>query len=369
MITLPSPPGRWKALRSLRAHSRRARRRDDEDRRLDERVDPEGALGVVDAREALAVVDERAAGLLVPRQQHREQQQGAPPLAARRCSLLSERQLRPMRARAPVIRCPGRPSRRGSRSARHSCWPLYGAPVRIPPVIGAIAGHDGADTLPCHRAPVTHRSRAHAGSRRSGSGRRGGGRHPLRPGRRAAGPRGSARSLRGRLVAWRRSRRRGVDQRPRPPPPRWRPTAAASTARSSGDGDGRRRRRRHAPARPCSCAAGPAVRPLRLQHAGRAAPRRRALAGRLGPDARPPALDRRTGAWARSVDPRRARADPRPRRPPARHRPRGGARRRRAQQVTDVDATARRRRRSSTSTPPRTRGRSATPARSSSSRR
>ena len=38
-------------------------------------------------------------------------------MAARRCSLLSARQLRPMRESAPVMRRPGRPSRRGSRSA------------------------------------------------------------------------------------------------------------------------------------------------------------------------------------------------------------------------------------------------------------
>ena len=72
----------------------------DEDRRLDERVDAECGLGVVDARERLAVVDERVPRLLVPRQQHRAQQRerrdgGEALLAAQRAPVAPDPRERP----------------------------------------------------------------------------------------------------------------------------------------------------------------------------------------------------------------------------------------------------------------------------------
>ena len=135
-----------------------------------------------------------------------------------------------------------------------------------------------------------------------------------------------------------RSRRRD----PSSPRRRWRPTAVGSTARSSRASvrrrDEGRRRRRPRPA--AARMAGPAVRPLRLHDPRRAPPRRRrGLAVVWDPRLVHPALDRRDAA--RDVGrPPGARADPRPRRPPARDRAGGRARRGRAQRVKDVDATA-----------------------------
>ena len=254
MITVPSPPGRWNALRPLAPKQHEDAHDDDEDRRLHERVDPEGALGVVDARGSCRV-DERAAGLLVPRQAASRAAAPAPPWppGAARWS-----------ARASCDRCArerrscGVPAGRAGEDPglrRHSCGPLYAAPVRIPPVIGANAGHHGADTLPSQGAQVSPPSRASARRRRAGPGRCGGGRHPLRSRRQAAGPRRGARSLRGRLDARRRSRRGGAHQRSagrrrraggQPPRPRRR-----SPARR---GDGRRRERRRRPRDRARCA-------------------------------------------------------------------------------------------------------------------
>ena len=143
-------------------------------------------------------------------------------------------------ARASCARCGrvrrscGDPAGRagGDRSLRrHSCGPLYAAPVRIPPGIGGIAGHGGGDALPCPRAQVESRCRARARDRRAGAGRHRGGRHPLRPRRGAAGRRArrSTRSWPPGRAATIAARRRSPAIR-RPPPRRWRPTAAASTA-------------------------------------------------------------------------------------------------------------------------------------------
>ena len=195
-------------------------------------------------------------------------------MAARRCSLLSARQLRPMRARAPVMRCPGRPRRRGSRSAapfllaivcgagtdtsrnRGDCWTrrrrhasLPSCPVHIPLVARMLAL--GALALVAAAAAVILFVR----------------------GAEPPGP-GSARSLRGRLDTWRRSRRRGVDQRSegrrrraggQPPRPRRRPRPGERDGRRQGDDTARatvlhalgraRDRRRGATTRASRCSA------------------------------------------------------------------------------------------------------------------
>jgi hypothetical protein len=96
---------------------------DDEDRRLDERVDAERALGVVDPLEVAA--DDRVAGLLVPGEQHRQQQQER---GDRRQALLA-------RERAPVAADPAEHADHagpggigigGAIQRRIVCAPLYG---------------------------------------------------------------------------------------------------------------------------------------------------------------------------------------------------------------------------------------------------
>ena len=70
-MTVPSPPGRWNARFSARASSEHEHARgDEEDRRLDERDGAERADRV--AREAPRPADDDV--LLIPRQEHRQQQ-------------------------------------------------------------------------------------------------------------------------------------------------------------------------------------------------------------------------------------------------------------------------------------------------------
>ena len=69
-------------------------------------------------------------------------------IVARRCSLLSARELRPMRDSAPVMWGPGRPSRRGSGSAAPFLGPLYAAPVRIPPESRGLLDRAAATRFP-----------------------------------------------------------------------------------------------------------------------------------------------------------------------------------------------------------------------------
>ena len=317
MITVPSPPGRWKALRSARAHSRHEHPDDhDEDRGLHERVDAERALGIVDRLQALA--HERVAGLVVPGQEHRQQQgkrgDGGEALLAGE--------------RAPVApdagECAGHAATRSAApTGIEFCGAIpraivCGAGTDTPPESGGLLDTAAATRFPAlvpRSNPVVTRARRSARwrwspSRRSSSSSSAARRR--RPGR-------GTRPVRGRLVARRRPRRGGTTSDPAV-------AAKALAANRRGlDGarvqatrvvdQGRRRRR----ARPLRLAGRCPRSALRLRHAGRAPPPRRALAGRLGPDASSTRASPRTPPRDGRSTPR-AGADPRPRRPPARHR-------------------------------------------------
>ena len=230
-------------------------------------------------------------------------------MAARRCSLLSARQLRPIRDSAPVMRRPGRPRRRGSRvcgaiPAGHCMRRRYGylpesgglldtaAATRFPalvprsnPAVARVAAL-GALAVVAVAAVVILFVRGAA---------------PPSPDEAidpfvAAWSRGDDRGAAA-LTSDPRGRRGGAGRQP--PRPRRRPRA--------GQCAGRGQERRHGARDGRACAGRARDRRVVVSHAGRARAPRRALEGRLGAERDPPAPDRRDAAWAPCATPTRGR--------------------------------------------------------------